>query len=165
MTALFGEPANPEYAGSFRRVGGYGELAVGYRSSYFIDPLISVGYASLAGGDAQLPDGPWGDGGKLEQHLGAWFISPGLTADLWRFRLRFGIGVAVVQPSFRYAGVDSSSSQIAIMNQLGIGFNAIDADRFRLDGEVRFVNAAGADLAFMSFNLIMRGDVIVFGGK
>ena len=163
MSTLFGEPANPQYAGSFRRVGGYGEVAIGYRSSYFIDPVLTVGYASLAAGDVQLPDGPWGDGGKLEQHLGGWFISPGLTADFWRFRLRFGIGLTVLQQSFRYGGVDTSSSQIALMNQLGIGFNVVDADRFRFDGEVRFVNAAGADLAFMSFNLIMRGDVIVFG--
>jgi hypothetical protein len=160
---MFGEPANPAYADSFRRVGGYAELAVGYRSSYFIDPLLTVGYASLAGGDAQLPASIDG-GGTLDQHLSGWFISPGLTADIWRFRLRFGIGLSIVQTSFSFRGQDSSTSQIALMNQLGIGFNAIDSGRFRMDVEARAVTAAGADLAFMSLNLILRGDLIVFGG-
>jgi hypothetical protein len=162
---LFGEAANPQYADSFRRAGVYGELGVAYRSNYFIDPFLSVGYASLASGDAHLPDGPWGAGGDLDQNLSGWFISPGITADLWRFRLRFGLGLAVLKQSFSFNGDDSSSTQMPLMNEAAVGFNALDSGRFRLDAEARVVTAPGADLTFMTFDIIARGDVLIFDSK
>lgn len=164
-SVLFGEPANPEYAGSFTRVGALGEIGVAYRSSYFIDPHISVGYATLATGVAHLPAGPWGPAGDVDQHLGAWLISPGITADIWRFRLRLGIGLAVVMQSFDFQGNHSSSTQLPILQQLGVGFNAFDSGRFRLDAEARVVAARGADISFVTLNVVARGDLIRFGGS
>lgn len=161
-SVMFGEPANPEYADSFSRAGAYGELGIAYRSKYFIDPFVSVGYASLARGDANLPDGPWGAGGNLDQSLTGWFISPGITADLWRFRLRFGIGLSILNQSFSFNGDDSSSSMYPLMNELGVGFNALDMDRFRLDAEARVITAPGADLTFMTLDVIARFDLAVF---
>ena len=49
-TYTFGDAANPEYVQSVHQAGAYGELAVAYRSSYFVDPFISVGYGTLASG-------------------------------------------------------------------------------------------------------------------
>jgi hypothetical protein len=40
----FGEPISPERTSSFSRVGYFGELAVSYRSSYFVDPFFAVAY-------------------------------------------------------------------------------------------------------------------------
>lgn len=161
-SVLFGEPANPEYADSFSRAGAYGELGIAYRSKYFIDPFVSFGYASLARGDAHLPDGPWGAGGDLDQSLTGYFISPGITGDIWRIRLRFGIGLAILNQSFSFNGDDSSSSMYPLMNQLGVGFNALDMDRFRLDAEARVITAPGADLTFMTLDVIARFDLAVF---
>ena len=159
---LFGEAANPEYMQTYSQTGAYGELAFGYRSSYFLDPFLSVGYGTLASGEARLPAGPYGAGGNLGMHLGTWIISPGITLDLWRFRPRFALGVAIVVQSFEFRGERHSSTQTPLANQFGLGFNAFDDDRFRLDLEARVVSAQGADITFMTFDAVLRGDVLYF---
>jgi hypothetical protein len=162
---VFGDPANPQYTQSFSRVGVYGELAVAYRSSYFVDPFLSVGYATLASGQSVLPAGVWGQGGTLDQHLGAWIISPGITSDIWRFRPRLGLGIAVVVQSFEFAGNKNSSTQFPLVTQLGLGFNAFDSDRFRIDMEARAVIANGADVTFATIDAVVRGDLLYFGSR
>jgi hypothetical protein len=161
-TVVAGEPANPEYVQSFRRTGAYGEFAVGYRSSYFVDPFLSVGYTTLASGQSRIPDGVYGSGGVVEQHLGAWVISPGITSDIWRFRPRFALGLAIIQQSFEFQGETHSSSQTPLVAQLGLGFNAYDDDRVRFDLEVRGVLAEGADVRFATFAAVLRGDLLYF---
>jgi hypothetical protein len=160
---VFGEPANPAYARSLRRVGGLVELGVAYRSSYFVDPFLSASYANLAGGESVLPDGPWGGGGTIEQQLGAWVIAPGITSDIWRFRLRIGIGLAIVTQHYRFQGRDDSSVQLPLSNQLGLGFNALETERFRLDAEARAILAPGADVSFVTLAVVARGDLVQFG--
>jgi hypothetical protein len=159
---VFGEPANPEYTQQVTQVGAYGELGFAYRSSYFVDPFISVGYASLASGQSRLPDGVWGEGGEIGQHLGAWVISPGITSDIWRFRPRFGLGLAVIVQSFEFQGEEHSSTQLPVVAQLGLGFNAYDDGRFRLDLEGRGIIASGADVTFLTLDVVLRGDLFYF---
>jgi len=161
-TVAHGEPANPQLTNSFRRVGVYGEAGVAYRSKYFLDPFVSLGYATLASGDTTLPDTKYGTGGTLHQHLGTWLISPGVTTDLWRFRLRFGIGLAVIKQSFRFHGEDNTATQLPLMWQAGVGFNFYKIPRFRLDAEARFVEAKGADVSFWMLGITGRGDVATF---
>jgi hypothetical protein len=163
-TLVFEDPANPAYTQSYRRVGVYGEVAFAYRSHYFLDPFISVGYATLASGESILPNGPWGAGGTLTQHLGAWVISPGITTDLWRFRLRFALGLGIIEETNSYLGVENASSQVAFAQQLGLGFNVLDTHAFRLDAETRLVMAPGADVTFVTLGVVARGDLICFSG-
>jgi hypothetical protein len=160
---VFGDAANEEYNPSLTRVGVFGAVSLAYRSSYFIDPFLMLGYASLASGEATLPAGVWGDGGTLKQHLGAWVFAPGITIDIWRFRPRIGIGFAVVEQSNSFRGFDNSSTQVAIANQFALGFNALDSGRFRLDAEARLVQVAGADITFVTLDVVARGDVVMFG--
>jgi len=161
-SVLFGDAANPGYVESFSRAGVYGELGIAYRSNYFVDPFLTVGYGSLARGTSDLPDGAWGTGGTIEQDLGAWLISPGITTDIWRFRPRIGFGLAVVVQRFEFEGETHSSTQLPLVTQLGLGFNAFDDGRFRLDVETRGVLAPGADVRFMTFDVVFRGDLFYF---
>ena len=161
-TVVQGDPANPRLTNSFRRVGFYGEAGVAYRSKYFLDPFISFGYATLASGDTTLPDNEYFSGGTLHQHLGTWVLSPGVTSDIWRFRLRFGIGIAVVKQSFRFHGENNTATQLPLVWEAGLGFNFYKAHRFRLDAEARFVEAKGADVSFWMLGLGGRGDVVTF---
>ena len=161
-TVTQGEPANPQLTNSFRRVGFYGEAGVAYRSKYFLDPFISVGYGTLASGDTTLPDSKYGSGGTLDQHLGTWLLSPGVTTDIWRFRLRFGIGIAVVKQSFRFQGENNTATQLPLVWEAGLGFNFYKIPRFRLDAEARFVEAKGADVSFWMIGITGRGDVATF---
>jgi hypothetical protein len=163
-TVVGGEAANPEFNPSLTRVGAFGELAIAYRSSYFVDPFFAVGYATLAHGESQLPNGEWGTGGTLKQSLGAWTISPGLTADIWRFRPRFAIGLAIVKQGYSFGGEEHTASQTPLVTQLGLGFVAHDGPRFRLDIEARAVLISGAEVNFGTLDLILRGDAIYFGG-
>ncbi|HEX2669585.1 MAG TPA: hypothetical protein VHM25_01875 [Polyangiaceae bacterium] len=161
-TVTQGEPANPQLTNSFRRVGFYGEAGVAYRSKYFLDPFVSVGYGTLASGDTTLPDSKYGSGGTLHQHLGTWLLSPGVTTDIWRFRLRFGIGIAVVKQSFRFQGENNTATQLPLVWEAGLGFNFYKVPRFRLDAEARFVEAKGADVSFWMLGITGRGDVATF---
>jgi hypothetical protein len=144
-------------------VGVFAELGVAYRSSYFVDPFLAVGYAPLASGEAHLPSGPWGAGGMLDQRLDIWTIAPGITADIWRFRLRAALGLAVVVERYRFPGEEHSSTQVPLAHQLGLGFNLLDVRRFRVDLEARYVGAPGADVTFLTFAAVMRGDLVEFG--
>ncbi len=110
-----------------------------------------------------LPQGPYGDGGTLHQHLGVWLISPGVTTDLWRFRLRLGIGLAVVVESNSLQAYSNTATQKAFAFQAGLGFNFLDLPRFRLDGDVKFAQAKGADIAFWVFGVTAHADWL--GGR
>lgn len=161
-TVTQGEPANPQLTNSFRRVGVFGEAGVAYRSKYFLDPFVSFGYATLASGDTTIPDSQYGSGGTLHQHLGTWILSPGVTSDIWRFRLRFGMGLAVVKQSFRFQGEDNTATQLPLLWQVGLGYNFYKIPRFRMDAEARFVEAKGADVSFWMIGITARGDVARF---
>jgi hypothetical protein len=163
MSITQGEPANAYATTNFRRVGVYGEFGAAYRSHYFIDPFLSVGYASLASGDTKLAAGEWGAGGTLHQSLDTWLISPGITSDIWRFRLRLGIGVALIRQRDTFQSDKNTGKQTATAGQLGLGFNCYKTDRFRLDIDARYVKAAGADVSFGLFGITARGDLLTFG--
>jgi len=143
-------------------VGFYTEAGVAYRSKYFLDPFLSVGYASLASGDTTLPDNEYFSAGTLEQHLGSWVLSPGITSDIWRFRLRFGIGLAIVKQSFSFQGASNTGTQLPLVWEAGLGFNFYEVPRFRIDAEARFVEAKGADVSFWMLGITARGDVVTF---
>jgi hypothetical protein len=164
-TVVGGEQANPEYHPSLSRVGAFGELGIGYRSSYFIDPFFAVGYATLARGEVHLPNGEWGTGGKLEQSLGTWTLSPGFTLDIWRFRPKFALGLALVKQRYSFNGQDTTATQTPLVTQVGLGFVAHKGPRFRLDVEARAVIITGAEVTFGTLDLILRGDAIYFGGS
>jgi hypothetical protein len=159
-----GDPANAAATTSFRRVGIYGEFGAAYRSHYFLDPFISVGYASLASADTKLADGDYGTGGTLHQHLGFWLISPGITTEIWRIRLRLGIGLGIVKQSDTFQSQKNTGTQTPIAGQVGLGFNCYATDRFRLDVDARYVKAQGADVSFGLLGITARGDLITFGG-
>jgi hypothetical protein len=157
-----GDPAMPDATESFRRVGIYGGLGLAFRSRYFLDPFLSVGYGTLASGDTALPDGVWGEGGTLSQRLDLWLLSPGVTADLFRFRLRLGLGLAIVVQHYGFGGEQTTTTQVPIAGQVGIGFNVLENQRFRLDLESTFVQAAGADVTFGVLGVTGRGDLLTF---
>jgi hypothetical protein len=163
-TLTQGEPAVPAATTSFRRVGIYGEAGIAYRSSYFIDPFISVGYGDLASADTALSDGEWGAGGKLHQNLGMWLISPGVTSDIWRFRLRLGLGVGIVLQRDTFHSEKNTGKQTPFAGQVGLGFNCYETHRFRLDVDARYVKAQGADVSFGILGITARGDLLTFGG-
>ena len=147
----------------------YGEGGIAFRSKYFLDPFFSVGYATLASGDTTLPDSdtivngePAYTGGTMHQHLGMWLLSPGVTSDIWRFRLRFGLGIAIVKQSFGFHGESHSTDQKPFAWEVGLGYKFYELPHFRLDVEARAIQAKGADVAVWALALTGRGDVITF---
>lgn len=162
---VFGAPANPDYSPSVERVGALVTGSVTYRSSYFIAPVLEVGYAWLARGSAELPNGPWGEGGTVEQRLGMWLLSPGVSAELWRLRARLGLGLAIVTQSDTFRGQTSSTSQLPLSSQLVIACKALDVAAVRLDVEGRAVVASGADISFIGVGVSARFDALELGGS
>lgn len=164
-SVVFGAPANPDYSPSVERVGALVAGAVTYRSSYFLAPVLEVGYAWLARGSSELPSGPWGEGGTVEQRLGTWIVSPGVSAELWRVRARLGLGLGIVTQSDTFRGQTSSTSQLPVMSQLVIACKAVDLAPVRLDVEARAVVASGADISFIGIGVSARFDVLDLGGS
>jgi hypothetical protein len=164
-SVVFGEPANPDYSPSVERVGALLAGAVTYRSSYFLDPVFEVGYAWLARGSSELPSGPWGEGGTVEQRLGTWILSPGVSAELWRLRARLGLGLGIVTQSDTFRGQTASTSQLPLISQLVIACKALDVAAVRLDVEGRAVVASGADITFIGVGVSARFDVLDLGGS
>ena len=164
-SVVFGEPANPDYSPSVERLGALVAGSIAYRSGYFLDPGLEVGYAWLARGSSALPSGPWGEGGKVEQSLGAWLISPGVSAELWRVRARLGLGLGIVTQSDTFRGYTSTTSQLPLMSQLVIACKAVDLAAVQLDVEGRAVVASGADVTFVSLGVSARFDIVRFGAR
>jgi hypothetical protein len=162
---VFGAPANPAYSPSVERVGVLLAGAVMYRSSYFIDPVLEVGYAWLARGTSELPSGPWGEGGTVDQRLGTWIVSPGVSAEYWRLRARLGLGFGIVTQSDTFRGQTSSTNQVPVMSQLVLACKAVDLANLRLDVEGRAVLASGADISFIGVGVGARFDVLDLGGS
>jgi hypothetical protein len=163
-SVAFGEPANPEYAQSFGRVGVGLSATLAYRSSYFVDPFFEVGYALLASGESRLPDGPWGEGGLIRQTLGTWIFSPGIRTEIWRFRPEIGLGLALVTQSNDFRGETNHATQAAVLSQVGLGFAIMDADRIHIDTGLKLVAAPGAGITFVCLSLVARLDALVFDG-
>jgi hypothetical protein len=159
---VFGEPANPEFSESVGRLGVELAAAIAYRSSYFVDPQLELGYAWLAHGRSELPSGIWGDGGSLKQQLGTWVISPGISADIWRFRPRLGIGLSIVSQSNDFAGQTHSTTQLSLLSQAGLGFQVFDSSSLRIDADAKIVGIPGAELTFVSVGIVGRWDAVSF---
>jgi hypothetical protein len=164
-SVVFGEPANPEYTPSFGRVGLWvgGELA--YRSSYFIEPFLEVGYGFLASGESNLPSGPWGEGGLMKQQLGMWCLSPGARTQIWRLRPELGLGLGIIRQSNDFRGETNGVSQVALFTQLGLAVTLFEAERIRIDTGAKLAAARGAGITFMSLTLAARFDAFVFDGQ
>ena len=95
--------------------------------------------------------------------MATWIISPGVSTEFWRFRVRLGIGIAVMEQSYTFQGEESSSSQTPITSQLVLGFKALDNNLIRLDAEARAVLVPGTDTNFLSFGLTGRFDIVSYG--
>jgi len=162
-SVAFGEPANPQYSPSVERIGALVAGAVTYRSSYFVDPVLEVGHAWLARGHSQLPSGPWGEGGTVKQELATWLLSPGISAEFWRLRARFGLGLAIVTQSDSFRGQKSSTSQVPVMSQLVLACRALDIAAVQLDVEGRAVLAGGAGVNFIGLGISARFAALEFG--
>lgn len=163
-SVVFGEAANPTYTRSMSRVGAAVSGSVTYRSSYFIDPVLEIGYAWLARGTSELPQGPWGEGGVLDQELGTWFVSPGISAQLWRVRPRLGLGLGIITQSNTFRGDQTSTTQPSLLTQLAVAVRALELASLGLDAEASLLHASGADVTFISIGVAARLDVLSFGG-
>jgi hypothetical protein len=157
---VLGDAANPRYQESYSRWGVAGTISFTYRARYFLNPHIEAGYAWLASGDSQLPPGIWGEGGSIEQSLTCWTISPGATLPFWRFRLLAGIGIVVAEQANIVFGEENESSQLGMLQRLGLSFDALKTERTRLAAVLEYQNSAGLKLSWLTLGVSFRGDFV-----
>ena len=159
-SVLFGDAANPGYQTNYNRWGVAMTGVFTYRARYFLEPHLEFGYAWLANGDSNLPDGPWGAGGTMEQRLRCWTLSPGITFPFWRFRAIAGLGFAVAMQENEFLGETNSSSQVGLLQRLAFSFDAIKTERMRLAAQLEYQNSAGLKLQWFTFGVSLRGDIL-----
>jgi hypothetical protein len=159
-TVLFSEPANPSTQDEFSRWGAQISGSFTFRARYFLNPTIRIGHAWLATGEATLPDSMFYTGGKMEQALSAWVISPGFALPFWRFRLTAGLGIAIADQQNTFNGDENSSSQTGLLSTVALSFDAVKTERMRFAIETVSSNSAGLKLHWLTLGVSLRGDIV-----
>jgi hypothetical protein len=158
VSYLFAEPAYPDAQLSYVPVGILGRGTLSYRTNYPILPFFSLETAHLASGTAT-----GADGAVFEQSLGAVSYLPGAYVDLAPLRFSFALGFTSAQTAFRSDGATTGSSQIAFSSAVGVSLTLVRTKYFLTNFDVRYVDAGGADVRYLSSGLSLRGDVFGWG--
>jgi hypothetical protein len=135
-------------------------MSAQYRSRYFLAPFLDVGYYSLAASDRVVDLG----GGATHVVNGSWAFgfSGGAALDIWRVRLRAGLGaydlvVRTVTPAAR-----------STVSELDFGYVAsataypLVRGRVRIGIEARVGLIVEAQTGFISLGATLGGDAISF---
>lgn len=147
---------------SDRRAGLAGSLSLRYRNPYFLAPLVNVGYALLSSGAARIPRGEPGGGQVIEDHLGAWHVALGVSADV--LRLRLGLAAAGYVFGLRSSvGGDTSRTDALVFGPMAFAsLTAVRAPRFHLGVDLAAHIAPAAGVNYITLGLSLHGDIAKF---
>jgi len=135
-------------------------LGVVYRTRYFLAPFLEAAYYSLAASDrvVDLGSGPT----LVLNRSWAFGFMGGAAFDIWRVRLRAGLGaydffVRTVTP-----GARSTVSELDFGYVASAAVYPLVRDRFRVGIEARVGLIVEAQTGFLSFGATLGGDAISF---
>lgn len=138
-------------------------LGVHYRTRYFLAPFLEGAYYSLAASDRVLDLGA-GPVLVLNRSWACGFVG-GVALDVWRVRLRAGLGAYDLFVRTVTTGASAARSTVS---ELDFGYLAgasvypIVRDRFRLGIEARVGLIVEAQVGFVAAGLTLGGDAISF---
>jgi hypothetical protein len=146
-------------------------LGVHYRSGYFLAPFVEAAYYSLAASD-RIADLGSGDGGPTLVLNRSWAFGfmGGVALDLWRVRLRAGLGAYDLFVRTVTSGTTSSAAAAArsTVSELDFGYLAgatmypLVRERFRVGIEARVGLVVEGQIGFIALGATMGGDAFTF---
>lgn len=135
-------------------------LGVHYRSGYFLAPFVEAAYYSLAASDRVVDLG----GGPALVLNRSWTFGfmGGVALDVWRVRLRAGLGAYDLFVRTVTPGVRSTVSELDFGYVAGAAVYPLVRDRFRVGVEARVGLVVEAQTGFLSLGATLGGDAISF---
>ena len=138
-------------------------LGVHYRTRYFLAPFVEAGYYSLAASDrvVDLGSGP----ALVLNSSWAFGFMGGAALDVWRVRLRAGLGAYDLFVRTVTTGASAARSTVS---ELDFGYVAsasvypLVRDRFRVGVEARVGLVVEAQVGFLAVGVTLGGDAIPF---
>lgn len=135
-------------------------LGVHYRSGYFVAPFVEAAYYSLAASDRVVD---LGSGPTLVLNRSWTFgFMGGVALDVWRIRLRAGLGAYDLFVRTVTPGARSTVSELDFGYLAGATVYPLVRDRFRVGVEARVGLVVEAQTGFLSLGATLGGDAISF---
>ena len=135
-------------------------FAAHYRSGYFLAPFLEAAYYSLAASDRVLD---LGSGPTLVLNRSwAFGFTGGVALDVWRVRLRAGLGAYDLFVRTVTPGARSTVSELDFGYLAGASVYPLVRDRWRVGIEARVGLVVEAQIGFLSLGATLGGDAISF---
>jgi hypothetical protein len=137
-------------------------LALGahYRTAYFLAPFAEVAYYTLAASDrvVDLGSGPV----QVLNRSWAFGFTSGFALDVWRLRLRAGLGLYDLVVRTETPGARSTVSELDFGYVAGATFYPLLRDRVRLGIEARVGLVVEGQVGFIALGATLGADAISF---
>lgn len=151
LSVTFAELAVPD-EGSLNPVGAGGYLALRYVPATFpFHAYFESGGSLFATGSTTGPSGT-----DYDNRLSAWFFSPGVGLDAWRFRFTAGVGPSLVMTRHFSSAADTSSLGFAIASNVGVAYRFFEKSTWASSVELRYQTVPGAKINALSLGLRLR---------
>jgi hypothetical protein len=134
-------------------------LSTSFRSPYFLAPFIDVGYAQLYGSREQriLASGaPL----RAQSSLSTIWGQVGAGVDIWRLRLRAGLGVYRLRVQSEVLGITITPTELDYGYSLSVAGFFYDSGRMRIGADAHLFLIAEAETASVAFGFTVAGDAV-----
>jgi len=137
-------------------------LAVHYRSRYFLSPFLEAAYYSLAASDRVVDLGLGSGRSYVLNSSWAFGFTGGAALDIWRVRLRVGVGAYDLFVRTVTLGARSTVSELDFGYVASASVYPLVRDRFRVGFEARVGLVVEAQTGFIALGATLGGDAISF---
>lgn len=153
----------PAHRGEVSQRDGGLAIAVGslLRTKYFLSPFIDVNYHSLMRSTDQVDLGPSLGGPALANNfLSVVGLLGGAALDVWRLRIRAGLGLDFVLVHSKVNGAALTSSEKDMSYFLALGGYLWRSGRFKLGIEARTSVILNANIGFVTLGVTGNADLL-----
>jgi hypothetical protein len=157
-------PPNGTFPGviSTRQGGGALAVSLAYRSPYLLTPFVDVAYYPLYERARVVDLGSLGGRATASGSLVAVGFMGGLALDLFRIRVRVGVGTYDVITHSNVAASSIGAAESDFGYLFALDGTVLQTARFRLGLETRAAFVVEANVVALGMGLTMSGDLIRF---
>ena len=135
-------------------------MAVTYRTPYFLSPFVDVSYYPLFESQRRVDLGSAGGSAVAIGALSAIGFMGGGALDLWRLRLRAGVGTYAVMVRSSVLGATIHATESDMGYLLSAGGFLVRASRIQVGLEARAVFIVEADTTAVGIGVTITGDAL-----
>jgi hypothetical protein len=137
-------------------------LSVTYRSPFFLSPFLDVAYYPLYASARAVDLGTLGGRATATGSLAAVAFMAGPALDVFRFRLRAGVGTHDVIVRSTVLGQTTHAAESDMGYLLALDGYLLQTERLRIGLELRAAFIIEADVTTVGIGITMAGDALRF---